>query len=260
MERLLPTYQIGNTRFVVDIDYNLLRHPVDDRNTISFTEDLEDKGDHYNLYIDPCSGACASFKDVDALTEYILVQVPQMVHLDPEGIASKYGMSKDVLPSRDKQLYMDPDLFRKRENGQLPVIELCGHPFFVDLPADLLQPKDDFSTMGINISGLAADGSGTRYRFLYDPETHQRVSMDSDQLLELPKGLELLEIPFENVLDSYAVARERGLLDSLEWFRKYPVRTGLKARVVPRERTLLPELIRSNLEEQKRARRKGRRP
>ncbi|MNU20710.1 hypothetical protein D3C71_89590 [compost metagenome] len=258
MERQLPTYQIGNIPFIVDVDYNLLRHPGDERHTISFFDDLEDKGTHYHLYLDPLTGECTSYRYLDKDTEYIQLQVPQMVKLDPEGIAAKYSISIGDIPDRDSKLYMNPDLFRQREMGKLPVMDICGHPFYIDVRIDLLRPKDDFSTMGINISDLEVDDSGTKYLFLYQPETHRRVSIDK-HMTEIPKGIVALEIPFENILDSYAVARQRGLLDSMEWFRKYPVRTGLKARIIPWEQTSLPKLIQKNREAKGMNRRKGKR-
>ncbi|OJV52273.1 MAG: hypothetical protein BGO31_05430 [Bacteroidetes bacterium 43-16] len=251
MERVLPTYEIAGIPFIVDVDYSLLRHPEDERYTISFLNDLEDKGSHYDLYMDKTTMEPAVYQlrtPDDGNT--LIFNIPQMVQLDPEGVAFKYGIAPNMLPEKDIDCTMNPEVFKKREMGQLSVIDICGHPFFIDVRNGLLQPKDDFTTMGIELSKLEVDDSGTAYLCLYDPQKHTTVTLDP-KIKKIPRGIVALQIPSETILDSYAVARQYNLLESTDWFRKFPVRTNLSARIIPWEKTSLPELVERNKTKQK---------
>ncbi len=45
-------------------------------------------------------------------------------------------------------------LLQERMQGKLPIIDIAGHPFYVDIRMGMLRPKDDFRTLGIPIKSF----------------------------------------------------------------------------------------------------------
>lgn len=244
MKEERPVIEINGVEFLVDVDYGLYREKTDPEKFISPAL-LEDAGTHYLL----------------KLPGQRELSIPYMVKSDPEGISDKYGIPVKDLPETDRELKCNPELVADRLQGRLPTIELEGHTFFVDFRLRVLRPKDDFSTMGIELDGLPLNESGTGFQFLYDPKTHTEVVYDKYRG-EIPRGTVPLEIPAGTMLDPIAVIMAHSgtiaagypyadRTEALELYENsvrlqtflslYPVRYNLKARVIPRNRTVIPE-------------------
>ncbi len=136
--------------------------------------------------------------------------------------------------------------------GMLPIIDIAGHTFYVDIRMDMLRPKDDFLSKGIVFSNIQNyyDEDKRTYTIPYNPTTHEFQEPDYKNIKELPKDLIAVEFPSER------------LLDRIGWNRKYGfelthglVHQGLKlqfeAKLIPWEKTFLVDLIKSNLKAEK---------
>lgn len=240
--RQRPTFEIGGIPFIVDVDNSVLLHPGDARSIIFFS-DMEDKGDHYLLQFDRATAS--GWEEGAEQPGLLSVKVPQMVTLDPEGVAQKYSTTIDKLPKRDADLKCDPILLERRMQGIQPTIDICGHTFFAHLRFGLLQPKDDFNTMGLEVHKMQCNDSGTHYQCWYNYKTHSEVKLNRD-ITAIPKNVVPLEIPIDVVLDPYAVLRDSGHAIIPERFDRFPIRYNLKASVLPWEETIVPALIKKN--------------
>lgn len=241
MKNELPVVAINGAEFLVDVDYGLFREKAKPEKFIA-RDSLKDAGTHYLLKL-PGQHATS---------------IPYMVKLDPVGVSRKYGVPVEELPEADCLLKCNPELVADRLQGKLPTIELADHTFFVDLRLGVLRPKDDFSTMGIELEGLPLSKTGNSFQFLYDPKTHTKVNYNNNRT-KIPEGTVPLEIPTTASLDpigtmmrhsdTLAMKYPYGNRDeALEFYQSsiglqrflnlHPVRYNLKARVIARQRTL----------------------
>jgi hypothetical protein len=169
-ERKLPIYTIAGTEFIVDVEKEELRQADQPGNKISFDE-MDYRTSHYYFHYD------ADLKNlpVSLSATYEVIQVPNMTELDPLGMAQKYGMEPgQIVGKTDVEIVNHPDQIKMRETGKQPVLDIAGHPFFVDIHWGLLRPKDDFSTSGISFDEIDSclSDDGNSYRITYDPKAH----------------------------------------------------------------------------------------
>lgn len=138
-------------------------------------------------------------------------------------------------------------LLKVRMNGILPIIDIAGHPFYVDVHMNTIRPHDDFASPGIPFSEFKdfeciADIAW----FFYDPKKHEiRQDIDIQQIFEIPKDWILIEIPLPCFLDPYGFAQKNGW-NVEETLKMYPIQHDLKARIVPWEETSIPRRIKEN--------------
>lgn len=80
-------------------------------------------------------------------------------------------------------------LYKRIKQGQLPTLEIAEHIFYADARIDLLRPKDDFMTMGINFTEIAGyyDDMSNNYLIPYNPKKHTFEEPDYDKIIEYPK-------------------------------------------------------------------------
>lgn len=244
MERILPVYPIEGTEFIVDVARQELREVENPANTISFLE-MEDHGTHYLLRYDP---------DVKNLPEVygkdiIEISIPPMAALDPDGMSLAHGLNlMQTEVKTDFEIIVNQDLVGLREKGALPVIEIAGHPFYVDIRMDCLRPKDDFSTTGIQFSAIedCLIEDEAKYMVPYDPKAREYVELDFNTITEIPEGLIVVEIPYQSQLDPIGYARKYDL-DPKDLLRAYPPEANRKARIVPWSETPIERIMERNI-------------
>jgi len=255
MERILPVISVEGTDFIVDVSKQELIEKANPANTISFLE-MNDQGTHYTLEYD------TGEKNLPGLFKQgVPVNIPQMVALDPEGMSIHHGVGIEALYGKtDYDIIVNQELVALREKGALPVIEIAGHPFYVDIRMDCLRPKDDFSTMGISFSDIdhCLDEDKMVYEITYNPDTRTFVEVDFNRVTSVPKDLIVVEISYLSTLDPIGYARKRGL-DQNSILRANPPIADMKARIVPWSETPIQKIISDNKKREiKPVRRKGR--
>jgi len=98
----------------------------------------------------------------------------------------------------------------------LPMIGICGHPFFVDLRLDVLRPMDNFLSNGINLSKGTFGSEDEQHRFFY---YHKGKMEDIDpEMMPLSKKIALVRIPAPVALDPVmtAMMQEEPIVSYLE--------------------------------------------
>ena len=243
--RLLPTFTIKDTCFLVDIEKQVLRQTNDLSNEISFIKDMQDKGNHYLLNYDFVEKRCPGVI-LDPLT-IIDVQVPPLVELDPEGMAAKYGITVEQLKGKtDFEVIVDQELLALRHKGVLPQINIAGEQFIVDLRLQELRHASNFHPV-ISLKSFDLTNDGWKYEAFYHPMMKQLVGIDP-KLTEFPDGVIKIQLPNEIGLDPVGTARQYGMGER-ELLRRHPIQKELKAAVIPLSETNIPALIQRNREQ-----------
>lgn len=146
-------------------------------------------------------------------------------------------------------------LHERTKLGKLPVIEIAGHPFYVDTRMEYFRPHDDFSTLGIPFSVFNRfEVSYRPIMIAYDPKKHTNLNIDYEKLTEIPADWIMIELPHPKILDPYGYARENGL-NIEETLKQYPLNENMKAKVVPWEEAGVMYFIKENQKRLNRRRR-----
>lgn len=246
MERELLSINIEGTDFWVDINKVELREKDNPVNTISIYEmrDVED-GYAFNYSLPE--------KNIPSLIskgKEILIKIPELVVLDPVGMAEKYKLSLEELKNKtDFDLMVDQTAFNDRiQKGMLPTINIEGHTFYVDIRMDMLRPKDDFLSKGIVFDEIDHYFSEETNAYIipYNPKTHEFQELDYDSILEFPKNLIAVQFPFQRDLDPIGWNRNGGwnIKDDL---KRIGLKSHFEAKTIPWKETSLPQVIRENL-------------
>jgi hypothetical protein len=244
-ERILPTHAIWGTTFIVDVQKDQLREQGNPDNTIGFNEMGYSK-EGYRFHYDPIlKNLPESFS-----AEYEVISIPNLTELDPVGMAMKYGKTEtEIAGKTDVEAMVDQQQLALRdEHGQLPVFEIMGHPFYVDLVMGSLRPKDDFTTTGIRFEEIEDYfiEPTNHYLIPYNPLTHSLEELDLENIKAVPKGIVFIEIPLPQPLDPVAYARIHGF-ESDQILRETPLQMKMKAVEVPWYNTPIQRIIASNL-------------
>jgi hypothetical protein len=241
-KRELPERTIEGTVFVVDVAYAELWQKDAPLNSISFY-DLEFRNGHYILPYNRGHKNIHSFYHDPS--GYALVELPQMVDLDREGMALKYGLSPDTLPKYDHEFKCREDLFEQRLKSVLPQIVIYKQTYEVEWAKRRLRCIEN-DLKSINLSRTDMSPHGRKYVCFYNMVSGVPVQI-KETLTELPKDVVMVLIPNELYLDSVAVARQYSESDRF-LIDKYPIQPKMEARTISLDLTRLPKQILENKE------------
>jgi hypothetical protein len=137
--------------------------------------------------------------------------------------------------------------------GMLPIIDIAGHTFYVDIRMDMLRPKDDFLSKGIVFSDIVTyyNVDKRTYTIPYNPKTHEFQEPDYRNIKELPQDLIAVRFPSERSLDRIGWNR----MDGFELNRGVVMsdfRMRFTAKTIPWKKTFLVGLIERNMRSEKR--------
>jgi hypothetical protein len=227
MERELPEIKIEGTQYQFDI-YQMALLEKERPEWRLLLEDMKDCGTNYEFVYDRNSKRLDQSKTTDGINSsdiakqiFTIVKIPQISEIDPLGICEKYNCSLDYTHQKtDFEIIVDQQAYDWRVNkGLLPIIEIAGHTFYVDLRMDKLRPKDDFLSQGIVFSDIESyyDGDKRTYTIPYNPKAHQFQEPDYRLMTEFPKDLIAVEFPSERLLDRMAGTGSMDLTSSMDW-------------------------------------------
>jgi hypothetical protein len=237
--------------FVVDVHKAQLRERNNPTNRLSILN-MEDTGKGYVLQYDPKE------KNIAAPWETgTIVKIPEMVQLDPAGMAKKYGLKPEDLKGKsDLEIMTGQEVLHNRINkGMLPAIDIAGHSFYVDIQMDKLRPKDDFRSKGIAFSEIRGyyRRDEEAYTIPYNPQTRAFQKTGIRTITAFPKDLIMVSFPPEWVLDRVGWNRKHGL-KLFEGLKRNGLPMQFTAQVVPWEKTFIAAAIKKNLEHENRKR------
>ena len=242
--KVSPMFSIGNAHFLVDIDKQVLRESQRPENEISFIHDMQDRATHYELRFDPRINSAAHDNLPDGQVK--VIEVPQLSALDPLGMAEKYGCTPEEIKDKpDFELIVDQEALVLRKTGKLPLIEISGEPFVVDIRMEELRHAEHWY-QNLSLKQMELTPDGWHYTAFYNPAERKLADIDP-KLTEFPDNVVYIKIPNELGLDPVATAREYGM-DEREVLRRYPIQKGLKAEVIPLSETNIPAMIQRNRE------------
>ncbi|OJX54840.1 MAG: hypothetical protein BGO88_02905 [Flavobacterium sp. 38-13] len=260
MERELPFITISGTEFLIEVENLQLVQRGNPANTISIFE-MDDDGNGYSF------NYCRNNKTIQGpgwqRPDLVRVHLPELVEMDPEGMAAKYGLPlSDLKGKRDLDVMVDKEALELRLKGRLPTMEIAGHVFYVDIHMDMLRPHDDFQSKGIRFEDLEIyyDNEGTgEYIIPYHPGRREFEDVDLHNMVEFPKDLILVGFPHERFLDPIGCNRKAGY-DKLHGLKKTPVKTHFSARAVDLKGTIFQRIMDRNRGRLEKKESRGRRP
>lgn len=249
MKRELPVYNIEGTDFIVDVNNLQLREKANPDNVIPVF-DMRDVGDGYVFDYSPNEKNIPKLfsDDMDIRT----VKIPELVQLDPVGMAEKHGCPVHTVQGKtDFELMVDQQALGKRLMGQLPTIDIAGHTFYVDIRMDMLRPKDDFLSSGIVFSQIDYyyDDDKEAYIIPYNPKSHEFQELDYEKITALPKNIIAVSFPHESVLDPIGFNRKIGL-DDTNGLKEKQLKPHSEAKLIDWKETGIGQIIKENLNKQ----------
>lgn len=230
MNRTWPTFEIEGIDFIVDVDFNLLRHPTDEKIGYSFLYDMKETATGYTLTINPDS--LLTDRQSQLPEKKVIYEIPYMVKLDPEGMKEKFMIS--ILPETDSELKNNEDLWYRRSIGKPAAVKILDEYFYVNVEQGyFIAPGEGSKFSLLDTRKMSMDHFSTVHRCLYDPSIKSLYHPES---LVIPEGIVGLQIPAMAYCDSYNFARLEDWINEPDFFRWHPVRFDMAAREIPIEK------------------------
>ena len=259
MEKALPTIDIEGTEFIVDVLKNELREKAEPDNTVDIERMLY-VGRGYNFFYDTNIKNIAEFEaflDFADNKHIKDVTIPNLTELDPDGVAEKYKTTPENIKGKtDFELDIIPgSLLDLRWNKKiLPIVEIAGHPFFVDLEMKKLRPKDDPVSKGIDLQQIKEyyNRGMQAYIIPYNPSTREFQEIDHLKITELPKDIVIVKFPHTRDMDHVGWNVQYGFGPG-HHINEKDYTLHFKAVTLPWEKTNIPNSIKLNLEAQRQA-------
>ncbi|QRY55576.1 hypothetical protein [Sphingobacterium siyangense] len=242
MERELPVITIEETDFMVDVHNITLKEQGNEDNTISIFHMRELKRGYEFIY-DKLTKSMSLWTAVDE--NRVVVAIPEMVDLDPIGMSLKYGVPVEELQTKnDFELMVDQEALRRRLDGELPIIEIEGHSFIVDLANNRLAPSRDTGAPGISFAAIEAcyDDEKEAYIITFNTKEGAYQPVDFEKINVLPEDIVAVSIPFELQLDPIGFNQKYGS-EEFQFLKEYNVALQIKAQEVSWQKFGLPNHV-----------------
>ncbi|WP_119790794.1 hypothetical protein [Flavobacterium anhuiense] len=257
MEKIFPTLNIEGTEFIVDCLNEQLIEKADPANRINIKNMLY-TGSGYDFHYDINTKNLAAFESFTDLTNNSHIKnisIPNLTVLDAEGMAKRYNQTLEYIKGKtDFELTITPGspLDLRWNKKILPVLNIAGHPFFVDIAAGTLRPKDDFKSKGISLEQIREyyDRFAQAYIIPYNPKTHEFQEIDHLKITELPKDIIVVKFVHLQELDRVGWNVKYGF-GPAHCIREDKYKLHFKAHTLPWEKTNVPNSIKLNLEEKR---------
>jgi len=236
MERELPRYRLRETEFRVDVRNRLLAD-VERPDNIIRLEDLQFIYGGYIAYLD--NEGRNALHSGNSGTEY---QLPQMVVLDPEGMAALYGKTvAEISQLTDFDLLIDQEVFRRRIDGELPQVDILGTTFLADSHAGTLT-SDTSQILLFELEPYLKDDF---YEFPYNTAAKTFTDLDFDAITSIPEDTVWVRMPLDWNLDPVGWARLIGA-DPKDITINYPPKGKIAAELISWDQTRIYEIMESN--------------
>lgn len=232
MERKLPVITIEGTDFIVDVENLVLRERGHELNTIPIFHMKEVEGGYQFIY-DTFQRNISLWSTASEM--HVVVEIPELVKLDPIGMSDKYGVPIGELGTKtDFELMVDQEALKRRLGAELPIIEILGDTFFVDIENDRFRPVGDARSDGISITELEQyyNGEKEAYVIPYNRETRTVEKLSDDELSSIPVSVVPVRIPFELQLDPIGFHRRWYGKEESQFLKEYNVRLQFKAEIL----------------------------
>jgi hypothetical protein len=249
MKRELPIHNIAGTDFEVDAMNLRLREKANPGN-ILYVSDMRDVGNGYEFDYSPREKNIPMLFTDDLSIRTVMI--PDLVRLDPIGMAEKYKHPLDTISGKsDFDLMVDQQALSQRLAGYLPTIDVYGHTFFVDIRMDMLRPKDDFLSSGISFTEIQHYYNDVREAYVIPYNYQKREFQELDHTMTtIPENLMIVSFPHESKLDPIGFNRNEGF-NERNGLKEVNVKSHFEAKVLGWKESCFVEQIRENIREQK---------
>lgn len=235
---------IAETAFQVDISEQALVYIGQPDLNIPLAG-MKDEGEYYSMLLD--SNNKTLFKGMLVAGQHhdhvLSVTIPKTVFEegfweDNDGIKKLNKLSFE----RDWNILISDEQLRNRLAGKLPVVDLAGDQFFLDVRMNELRLTDDFNK---RISLDEFYSFDERVCAIYDKIEKQVISIDGDTVINTPKNAVYVELPDFFHIDPIGYARKEGFSDTC-FLNDVLMEDRPVAALTPIEQTEIPALIQKN--------------
>lgn len=240
--RDLPEIDILGKPFVVDTMLWELRQKDDLSNVIRLRDDdTIVSGDKYLIAFDS-SRFCVRKYDTQP-KDVVIVEIDQLVKIDPPEMARLYDTDVDLLPALDKEIRPSAAQLEELFDWKgYPKINILGKEYEVQLEFERLVDTKDPT----NCIVLPEEAFG-KYRFIYDRDTEE-FHCASKPFLELPDNPLIIEIPGSLWLDPITKGllkkrEEDYYVGKLSCRSNLPVSKSHEARIIPLDRSSMVKVL-----------------
>jgi hypothetical protein len=245
MKTTIPRVILDGTLFDLDHSGRQFIQTGYAENRISF-DSLERHNDYYLLNYNPLKKQVMTPTSIRGNTDQLkVISIHQAILTEPGNALDTGGFCKvhnQQSYAKDLGILLVDEAIDARLMGKLPVIDIAGHPFYVDLRMRALRPHDDFINQ-LEFKNMYLYKKD-EFQCFYEPAGHRQVKLD-ERTTTYPEGIVGIYIPSEKQLDPISYARLAGLPET-SLLPKYPQQTNLKAEVKPLSRTWLGAQIKQN--------------
>lgn len=247
-DRKLPTYNIGDSDFIVDVNQLELREKGNEKNSISIEEMNELSFRGYKFWYNTSDHKLASCVGSGAVE----ISIPDFVRLDPEGMAKKYNLHPDQITLlSDFDLMVDQDLYDKiAYQNYIPTIEIDGHIFHVDAFDRKLRPENDIWSRGISYADINYYYSKQQNAFIipYNRKTHSFHEAAPQDILYGSEDIIIVRIPRLEYLDPIRDNLKNNI-NKDDFLKKGNLQLKHMALTIPLDKTLLAQAYATKKEE-----------
>jgi len=250
MKRALPIINIQGTDFKIDIDKLRLTEKANENNFIplGYMSEVPEGGYEFDYGL-----KSRNIRNIWIDEKSVRVKIPELVELDPLGMSERYNIPLQELKDKtDFEIMVNQKLFDQRVNqGILPTINIAGYLFYVVIDKDRLIPKNDPASEGIPLPFFAQyDQVLGDNVFAYDPKNREIKEIDYFKITEIPEGLIAIQLPYSFSMDpiGWNLIVNKNAKSGL---KTCELKMHFTAPQIPWEKTDLPDIIKENLEEEK---------
>lgn len=243
MDNTHPKIGIADFVFLVDTPNQCIRQFRDPGNQIPFDR-MNQAEQGRRFYFDCLHGTAVEGpigpNELRAINEIFLpATLLDARHHPPDAVVEK--LNREAIRA-GWNLFVLSEALSFRLMGRLPEVWIGNDVFRVDWHnREMHHVKPPYTSIEFGRMEFAGAGG---YQFFYNRKDKCMVEVD-DWMTEMPAEWVLVQLPDEYTLDAYAAAIADGLRE-LEYEDEFPYKGNHIARLIPLDRTRLPELIAEN--------------
>lgn len=143
------------------------------------------------------------------------------------------------------------EAIENRLGGLLPIIDIAGHPFIIDVKGEKLNPKGIYGSNGLDTRhGGWQDKQSGQHCFYYNVHTKSEYQISPD-ITKLPEGVVQIRIPDPYTLDPIGMANKEKVAPTA-YLDKHPMIMYHKAAIIPLAETVVMDIVDLNNQKKKR--------
>ncbi len=230
------SYDIFNTTYLVDVFREELREKGNPQNVIPL-QGLSYSEQGYVIPYHVAMNRMATAQEIKR-NEHQIALLPQLSSIDPTGMAKRTGLKTgQVYGKSDFILLQNPLSLLQRKMNFLPKIQIAGRQYVADIDKLEFTSNDFDQPLVLKFTphpDHLRDETFCCSGYLH-LGTRKLVEFDQN-IKQIPEYVIFFRLPPLSEIDPYLWA-QKNHIDITHWLRWHPIKTDLKAQVLPIEQS-----------------------